>query len=644
MAISNSYVKLPEGNSRAWRLRYSHRSSDIFLNVFFGIDTQIPKHFAPRSCFWCCAWICPSPHMFPWISWGSTVDGPGFWIDEGTGKNRNGGLKVVRTPCSSMVQLWDLILLRALFILTSRRAPSTWNDWALDNCSPHQACQTRRPTSFHSKPQWNSCLPRCITEESTIAWSFIHVYYQCLFIYIYSNIVYVCVSIYIYTHFLYIYMCVCPYIYIYISIHFMSICVYIIYIYIHIYRRLSLRVSRICLCRPQCRDALHFARGTPMFMYIYIYTHTHTHTLVSLSLSSTYYMSIAFPNELMSQDKHTGSPSIQLTGEMGPSYTLYGEKKHSKATGQQMPIIEFDIAWYYTPISSIYLARIIGIGTSRFAADMKVHGFSFSQKISYRCPPGCSVKRLGSAAALFGCGKGSGAAATGMWLQILASESADHIWPSDHGWHFLLENVRFFSSWNHVFICFHGLKSNMLTCMLILSRLLSGYLFGVLGRRNLKMDKTVQDGVWWVWTSLKHHGFLKAISTPFRGSHYQGLVNVLFWGFWTSLSSISWWWNIPNSWVMWKIRTFTNPCHCGFHGTAIWNCSCHSCWVLGIICTVSRFRIRTPSSLGAIVAVADENQSCSFTFVNSPCCSAMHLYDPIWSYMYVYLCIWIKKY
>jgi hypothetical protein len=55
-------------------------------------------------------------------------------------------------------------------------------------------------------------------------------------------------------------------------------------------------------------------------------------------------MSIAFPNELMSQDKHTGSPSIQLTGEMGPSYTLYGEKKHSKATGQQMPIIEFDIA------------------------------------------------------------------------------------------------------------------------------------------------------------------------------------------------------------------------------------------------------------------------------------------------------------
>ena len=206
-----------------------------------------------------------------------------------------------------------------------------------------------------------------------------------------------------------------------------------------------------------------------------------------------------------------------------------------------MPIIEFDIAWYYTPISSIYLARIIGIGTSRFAADMKVHGFSFSQKISYRCPPGCSVKRLGSAAALFGCGKGSGAAATGMWLQILASESADHIWPSDHGWHFLLENVRFFSSWNHVFICFHGLKSNMLTCMLILSRLLSGYLFGVLGRRNLKMDKTVQDGVWWVWTSLKHHGFLKAISTPFRGSHYQGLVNVLFWGFWTSLSSICWW-------------------------------------------------------------------------------------------------------
>ena len=93
MAIFNSYVKLPEGNSRAWRLRYSHRSSDIFLNVFFGIDTQIPKQFAPRSCFWCCAWICPSPHMFPWISWGSTADGPGFWIDEGTGKNRNGGLK-----------------------------------------------------------------------------------------------------------------------------------------------------------------------------------------------------------------------------------------------------------------------------------------------------------------------------------------------------------------------------------------------------------------------------------------------------------------------------------------------------------------------------------------------------------------------
>ena len=133
-----------------------------------------------------------------------------------------------------------------------------------------------------------------------------------------------CVYLYIYTHIFCIYICVCVHIYIYIYIYtlYVYMCIYIIYI--HIYRRLSLRVSRICLCRPQCRDALHFARGTPMFMYIYIYTYTHT--LVSLSLSSTYYMSIAFPNELMSQDKHTGSPSIQLTGEMGPSYTLYGEK------------------------------------------------------------------------------------------------------------------------------------------------------------------------------------------------------------------------------------------------------------------------------------------------------------------------------
>ena len=129
-----------------------------------------------------------------------------------------------------------------------------------------------------------------------------------------------CVYLYIYTHFVYIYIYVCVSIYIY--LYTLCLYVYIYNIYIHIYRRLSLRVSRICLCRPQCRDALHFARGTPMFMYIYIHIHTH----LSLSLSSTYYMSIAFPNELMSQDKHTGSPSIQLTGEMGPSYTLYGEK------------------------------------------------------------------------------------------------------------------------------------------------------------------------------------------------------------------------------------------------------------------------------------------------------------------------------
>lgn len=130
---------------------------------------------APRSCFWCCAWICPSPHMFPWMSWGSTVDGPGVWIDGGTGKNRNGGLKSHPDPMFS--------------------EHCTWNDWALDNCSPHQACQRRRPTSFHSKPQWNSCLSRCITEESTIPWSFIHVYYQC-----YIFCMYVHVEKYAHTH------------------------------------------------------------------------------------------------------------------------------------------------------------------------------------------------------------------------------------------------------------------------------------------------------------------------------------------------------------------------------------------------------------------------------------------------------------
>ena len=39
----------------------------------------------------------------------------------------------------------------------------------------------------------------------------------------------------------------------------------------------------------------------------------------------------------------------------------------------------------------------------------------------------------------------------------------------------------------------------------------------------------------------------------------QGLVNVLFWGFWTSLEKVSVGDNLPNIWVMWKIRTFSNP-------------------------------------------------------------------------------------
>ena len=148
----------------------------------------------------------------------------------------------------------------------------------------------------------------------------------------------------------------------------------------------------------------------------------------------------------MSQDKHTGSPSIQLTGEMGPSYTLYGEKKHSKATGQQMPIIEFDIAWYYIPISSIYLARIIGIGTSRFAADMKVHGFSFSQE---------SLTGALQAARWSGCATVVERDLGQRRPECDCKSSGRQNRPSDHGWHFLLENVRNFSSWNHVFMAWN---------------------------------------------------------------------------------------------------------------------------------------------------------------------------------------------
>ena len=36
------------------------------------------------------------------------------------------------------------------------------------------------------------------------------------------------------------------------------------------------------------------------------------------------------------------------------------------------------------------------------------------------------------------------------------------------------------------------------------------------------------------------------------------MVNVPFWGFWTSPSNICWRWNIPSSCVM--FRTFSNPC------------------------------------------------------------------------------------
>ena len=35
--------------------------------------------------------------------------------------------------------------------------------------------------------------------------------------------------------------------------------------------------------------------------------------------------------------------------------------------------------------------------------------------------------------------------------------------------------------------------------------------------------------------------------------HESGILNI------TSLSNICWRWNIPNTWVMWQIRTFTNP-------------------------------------------------------------------------------------
>ena len=43
---------------------------------------------------------------------------------------------------------------------------------------------------------------------------------------------------------------------------------------------------------------------------------------------------------------------------------------------------------------------------------------------------------------------------------------------------------------------------------------------------------------------------------------WQGFVNVPWIGdlFHITWRSICWRWHIPNSWVMWKMRTFTNPC------------------------------------------------------------------------------------
>ena len=44
----------------------------------------------------------------------------------------------------------------------------------------------------------------------------------------------------------------------------------------------------------------------------------------------------------------------------------------------------------------------------------------------------------------------------------------------------------------------------------------------------------------------------------------QGLVNVPFWGFWTSLSNICWNSYPLFSWVMWDIGTCTDPCENGW--------------------------------------------------------------------------------
>ena len=61
-------------------------------------------------------------------------------------------------------------------------------------------------------------------------------------------------------------------------------------------------------------------------------------------------------------------------------------------------------------------------------------------------------------------------------------------------------------------------------------------------------------------------GILQQVPGPWPSwAILQGLVNVLFWGFWTSLEKVFDGDYIPNSWC--SIRTFTNPCPgCPFSG------------------------------------------------------------------------------
>ena len=46
------------------------------------------------------------------------------------------------------------------------------------------------------------------------------------------------------------------------------------------------------------------------------------------------------------------------------------------------------------------------------------------------------------------------------------------------------------------------------------------------------------------------------------GAIFQGLVNVPFWGYWTSPYSSHLVDHIPNGWVMWNMGTFNDPCFC----------------------------------------------------------------------------------